>query len=117
MTAIAASNVTYTLLKQSKAENNEKVFLVQIAFGNGTLTYPTGGIPLTNVGLWGFPNYVRSVVFADSSNGDGYVYKWSQTANTIRIYQSAAQSASPQALAEISGAVAATTVVAEVRGY
>jgi hypothetical protein len=117
MTAIAASNVTYTLLKTSKAENNEKCFLVKIAFGNAALTYPSGGIPLSAISGSGFPNYVRSVVFADSSNADGYLYKWDGVNNKIRIYQT--DSASPPApLVELgSVAVAATTVVCEVRGY
>jgi hypothetical protein len=118
MAAIGTSNVTYTVVKQSKAGDAEKAYQFTIAFGNGTLTYPTGGVPLLQASL-GCPNYLRSVVFVDPSNGDGYVYKWSQSANTVRIYQSGVESASAAALAELGtgAAPSATTLVAEVVGW
>lgn len=118
MAAIAAGNVSYTFLQQKKAADAERLNLIQVGFGNGTLTYPSGGIPLTGASM-GLPNYVRSVDLVDPSNSDGYVYKWSQSANTIRIYQSGVESASALPLAEIATSVApaATTLVVSAQGW
>jgi hypothetical protein len=119
MANILSSNVTYVKVKHSRASNANNWYQFTIAFGNGTLTYPTGGVPLLQASL-GCNNYLRSVVFVDPSNGDGFLYKWDQSTNTIRIYQSAAESATAGALVELVGGTAtpaATTLVAEVVGW
>lgn len=93
MAAIGASNVTYTVQGRSsspqKEESGFKVANVRIAFGNGALTYPTGGIPLSGLSSWGFPHLIDSVVLADDANADGYVYKWDRTNNKLLMYHSA----------------------------
>lgn len=118
MAAILAANVTYSFLQQKKAADAEKLNLISVGFGNGALTYPSGGVPLTGASM-GLPNYVRSVDLVDPSNGDGFVYKWDSVNNKIRIYQSGVQSASALPLAEIATSVtpAATTLVVSAQGW
>jgi hypothetical protein len=85
-----------------------------VTFGNGALTYPPGGIPLT-AAQFGFRNFIKAVDFVDPSSGDGYVYKYDQATASIRIYEVGPALSTP--LSELgSVAVAATTLQVYARG-
>jgi len=80
-----------------------------IAFGNATLTYPTGGIPISNIRL-GMPAFVESIQFPDATDGgSGTLWQYDQVNQTIRGYSAIGT--------EISGAVAATTIDAVITGF
>lgn len=122
MPQIAAGDVTYTAMegyaRANPADPMPERGMV-ITFGNGTLTYTNGGIPLDKTKL-GCPNYLHSLVMMDSGSGVGYVAKWNQTANTVRLYQDAnVTAAAAAALTEIltSAAVSAITLRCLVKGY
>lgn len=122
MPQIASSDVTYTEITGYARANPadpmaERAFT--ISFGNGTLTYTNGGIPLDKAKL-GCPNHLHSLWMMDSGSGVGYVAKWNQTANTIRLYQDAnITAAAAAALTEIltSAAVSAMTLRCIAKGY
>jgi opacity protein-like surface antigen len=89
MSAIVAADVTYTL--QGTAVMTEAGYrqqVVKIAFGDGALTYPSGGVPLSGLSSQGFPNTIKSLVLIDSNDASGYVYKYDYETNKLRIYQS-----------------------------
>lgn len=90
MSALVAGSVTYTIQGRGilKEESGFKMASIKIAFGNSTLTYPTGGVPLSGLTSWGFPNLLDSLVFNDSANANGFVYKWDRTNNKLLIYNS-----------------------------
>jgi hypothetical protein len=91
MADIAASDVTHTLVGGTQRRKNgryEAVF--SVVFGNGTLTYPSGGIPLTK-GKLGCPSDLEELIIMDQGNANGFVYKWDRTNNKLRIYQAPAQ--------------------------
>lgn len=92
MAAIAASDVAYTSLGRGGQINDSgsRVNDLKIVFGDGALTYPAGGIPLSNLSKNGFPNVVDSFLISAASSGDGYVYKYDAVNGKLRIYQSAA---------------------------
>ena len=71
--------------KARKEESGHKVINLTIAFGNASLTYPSGGIPLTSAKL-GCPNNIVDLVIDGPSSGDGLVYKYDKANNKIRIY-------------------------------
>lgn len=87
MSAIAASDLTYTLLNRRKDESSRKRFNVKIQFGDGALTYPSGGIPLS-LGKLGCPNVIESLVVYDSG-ASGYHYEYDQANGKLRLFQSA----------------------------
>lgn len=120
MAAIATANVTYTINKKQIADSGARTFDVSIAFGNGTLTYPSGGVPLLK-GSLGCPAVISSFNITNESAGDGFTYKYDATANAIRIYQvpSSAALGSAAPLLELTTAAtpAATTLVVRVSGY
>ncbi len=119
MADIAAGDVTYTLLNKEVADSGMRVFRMTIAFGDGALTYPSGGIPLTAAKM-GCPNEIRSVDLFSPASANGYVYKYSQSNNKIRIYQGDNNNASDAELVELvaaTAAPAAATLYAEIRGW
>lgn len=122
MPQIAASDVTYAAVEGSAQAcpsdpRMERVFT--ITFGDGSLTYTDGGIPLTK-GKLGCPTHISSLHMMDAAHASGLVPKWNQTANTIRLYQDArTTAATAAALVEVltSAAVAAMTLRVYVKGY
>ncbi len=87
MADIAAGDVTYTMIKARVDDSSFKKNVMTVAFGNSSLTYPSGGIPLTS-GKMGVPNTVLELeVFGPAANG--YVYKYNAATNKIQIYQGA----------------------------
>lgn len=102
MPAIVAANVTYTIDKREKLVRS-KQNQVQIVFGDGALTYPSGGIPLTVNGL-GLSKAVDSLKILEG-NANGYRYEWDKSANTIRIMRQNLRTGSTAVAAAESGAL------------
>ncbi len=119
MADIASGDVTYTLVKQRKEDSSNKVVNLTVAFGDGALTYPAGGIPLTAAKM-GCPNQIISVLLNSPASADGYVYKYDLANNKIRIYQGDNNNAADAPLIELVGgsaAVVAATLAIEVAGW
>lgn len=85
MADLAASDITVTQIGKSEIGKFSRSHVLDLAFGDGSLLYPAGGVPLSLAKL-NLKDHVDSVEFADESNGDGYVYKWDKANNKIRIY-------------------------------
>lgn len=87
MPDIAAADVTYTHAPGNV--NYERGLgirrLVIIAFGNNSLTYPTGGVPLDKVKL-GCPNSLRSLQVLDQgANARGFKFEWDKANNKMLV--------------------------------
>ena len=102
MTDIVAANVSYSFNIRDKEFKGRRGFSSRgtISFGNGSLTYPSGGIPLTKAKI-GLPRVLRSV-FIEESNASLYTFEFDYSAQTIRIFQAAGQA--------VTGNVAAPTI-------
>ena len=83
MANIGATDVTYTIRDRQKIQGRYLV-QAQIGFGNTSLTYPSGGIPLTKAKL-GLPTQISSLEIIES-NGKALLYEWDRSADTIRIF-------------------------------
>lgn len=109
MADIAATDVTYTMqVGTAKANPADPRFsgVFKIAFGDSSLTYPSGGIPLTK-GKLGCPANIDELTILDDDDGNGYAYKFNREGNTIKIYQSPARTHAHDLL--IIGGQASTT--------
>ena len=118
MADIAAGDVTYTLVKQRKEDSGNKVINLTVAFGNGTLTYPSGGIPLTAAKM-GCPNQIISCMLNSPASSNGFVYKYDLTNNKL-IYQGDNDNSADAALIELVAATdtpAAATLALQVTGW
>lgn len=121
MADIAAGDLTYTKREgQDELTGSSKYRAVySVAFGDGTDTYPSGGIPLTKGNL-GLPNAIESLTILEDAAGNGYVYKYDDSAATIRIYQGDFANTDAQPLTEfVAGttAVPATTLIVDAIGW
>jgi hypothetical protein len=85
MADLASTDVTYTSVRKPEIGRNSKTVIVDVAFGDGSLTYPTGGVPLDKAKL-GFRDHVDSIRIVNPSHGDGFVYKPDISNLKIRIY-------------------------------
>lgn len=121
MAAIAAGDVSYSIPARGMevcAESSKRQVFASVTFGDGALTYPAGGIPLTKAKL-GLPNQLESLLFVDSGSANGYVYKFDQANAKIRIYQGDNDNVADAPLIELGGsaAPAAVTLKVQARGY
>lgn len=116
MANIAAANVTYTV-KNLRRLGNSKVFnLVSLAFGNGSLTYGVGGIPLT-IGNLGCPNALENLqVVSNYSTASGYVMFYDPNTTKLKLFKGG--NGNGAALIEASGDVpSAQTIDVQVVGW
>lgn len=89
MADIAASDVTVTILNRRNLGNSKKLNRVRLAFGDGALTYPAGGVPITK-GKLGCPVVIESMSIVDKGTS-GYEFKYDQSAEKIVMFQAPAQ--------------------------
>lgn len=92
MANIAASDITVTILNRRTMDSGRKSVNAKLAFGNGALTYPAGGVPISLAAL-GCPNTIESLyIYDDGVSG----YKWTYDAVNMKLVavRQGAQSAS-----------------------
>jgi len=113
----AISGFTYQLVSERKLDSspgqNELQF--KITYGDGTDTYPSGGIPLA-LGSLGLRNYCDSLVFAGQDAPDGYVYKFDRNDLKVRIFQDPSGSSAGQMVELTTGATPSGELFVIVRG-
>lgn len=86
MADIAAGNVTYTVKNSRTLGDSRKSLRVQLVFGDGALTYPAGGIPIT-IGSLGCPTIVESMNIV-AQGTSGYVFKYIQSTAKLAMWLS-----------------------------
>ena len=69
MADLASTDLTYTSVRKAEIGRISKTVLVDVAFGDGALTYPNGGVPLDKAKL-GFRDHVDSIKIVNPSHGD-----------------------------------------------
>jgi hypothetical protein len=118
MVALASTDVTLTVNEQTR-QTNQKRNRVTVAFGNGTLTYPSGGVPMPAIGNFGMTEAINGMLFLEPNAANGFVYKYDISENKIRIYQGDNNNVADAPLIELTTAAtpAATTLVTEVVGW
>jgi hypothetical protein len=117
----AITSATYTINYKRRLGDSKVINNVSIVFGNGTLTYATGGFALSG-GSMGCPNNIESVIVLSNTNS-GYVPRWDQATGNMLVFEVAAIAtgtggavAAPLVEAN-TAALAAQTVVCDVIGW
>lgn len=118
MADIAAADVAYTLQSgTAKTEGDSRQGAVyKIVFGDGALTYPSGGVPLTKGNL-GLPTVIEEFFIMDSNDANGLIYKYDYENAKLRIYTGDNDETADGPLVEVSGALAATTLYVKAIGW
>lgn len=106
MADIASSNVTYTKIRTWIA-GKARHTVYTVAFGNATLTYPTGGVPLILASL-GLKRYC-DVMIVNSAATSAYTFKSDVSGLKVIMETAAAEAANP--------AIAATTITVYAIGW
>lgn len=120
MPQIGSADVTYAQLQGVASAtpcSPARELGMAISFGNGTLTYTDGGIPLQKSKL-GCPGVLLKFIMMDAASSTGYVPKFDYANLKIRLYQNDTAATLGQ-LIEVatSAAVAAVTLKVLVEGY
>ena len=86
MADIASTDVTYTEQPGGgHTSTGRRTGIFKIQFGDGSLTYPAGGVPLLKAKL-GCPNAIEEFTIFDSHDADGRLYKYDAENVKVRIY-------------------------------
>lgn len=85
MTALAAADVTVTV-QDRWIEGPVKYSRCKIEFGDGALTYPSGGVPLPTYPSWGFKRNIEFLTLTDADDDSGYVWKYDQENHKLRAW-------------------------------
>ena len=86
MADIAATDITVTFLDKRR-HDGRSYFNVQLAFGNGALTYPAGGVPIS-IGAVGTPTSLESLIVYDKGTS-GYDWTYDRTNKKLVAIQGA----------------------------
>lgn len=89
MTNLAVGDVTYTVKNTRKMSDSRNINRIQLAFGDGALTYPAGGIPLSK-GKMGCPVIIESLVVVDQGTS-GYRFQYDSTNEKLVVVQAPVQ--------------------------
>lgn len=89
MADLASSDVTYALVNQRTLSDSRKFNRIRLSFGDGALTYPAGGIPLSK-GKMGCPVVIESLIVVDKGVS-GYSFMYDQSAEKLVMFQAPAQ--------------------------
>lgn len=131
MPQLGTADITYTQLayaSHGSPSEPMRQFQFTMLFPNGAnVLYTSGGIPLSR-GKLGCPAILEKFILEDEGSSVGYVAKWDNVANTIRLYQMSINTTAAsgtgaivvtQALTELttSSTVASTTLRAIVQGW
>ncbi len=85
MADIASTDVTITVQKVRRY-GKYKTNLVKIAFGNATLTYPSGGVPLPSGLSFGLRKELQSLSLVDEDDASGIQWKYDAENKKLRAY-------------------------------
>jgi|SRR5712664_1897933 len=117
MVALAAANVTLTVT-QRRIFAKQRRHKVTMAFGDGVLTYPPGGVPMPTKNSFGFARILETMNLQDAGSADGFIYKFDEANQALRIYQGDNANASPAPAVELGAvAVTAKTLKVEAIGW
>ena len=89
MANIAATDITVTMTHQSIIGGSKKCNVVKLVFGDGALTYPAGGVPISKAAL-GCPNIIESLKVFDKGTS-GYEWSFDKTNSKLVALQAPAQ--------------------------
>ena len=113
MADLAASDVTHLILNNRTKGDSRKQNRIRLSFGDGALTYPAGGIPLSK-GKLGCPVVIESMHVVDKGNS-GYNFMYDQSAEKLLLFRTNTANAPEEEPSAV--AIAAQIVECELIGY
>jgi hypothetical protein len=116
MGAFASTDITVTIAARDReiagAQAGRNMTIATVAFGNGSLTYATGGVPMPAIGTFGFRNEIKQGLIQQPS-ANGFIYKYDATNRKIKIFTQGVRTGSTGAGAAENGARVEDSFAAE----
>lgn len=87
MADLASSNVTITIQKNriiKGSPGSQQRNVVKIAFGDGSLTYPSGGVPLPAASSFGMRRELEFITLIDGGSAVGILWKYDYANKKLR---------------------------------
>jgi hypothetical protein len=88
MTDLVATDVT-VVVNERYIQGRKKYTECTLTFGNGSLTYPTNGVPMPTYEKLGLKRNVQSMI-VEEQNASGLVWEYDVSAHKLRALRSAA---------------------------
>lgn len=85
MTDLAVGNITVTIERRS-IEGKTRRNRVKLEFGDGALTYPSGGVPMPVFGTLGMKRNIDFLTVFDENDASGIVWKYDKSNHKLRGY-------------------------------
>lgn len=85
MVALVAADVTITV-EQRRIVGKQRRNRVKIAFGNGALTIPAGGVPLPAAASFGMVRNLEYLTIFDENDASGIIWKYDKDNNKLRAW-------------------------------
>lgn len=108
MAAITAADVAVAVSPQNRdiagAAAFKNMTLASLTFGNGSLTYPTGGVPLPAISAFGLHKAIEFAAI-EQPPANGFVYKYDKTNHKIKIFTQGVLTGATAAAANEDGAL------------
>jgi len=86
MANLASTDVTVTPVGKAWIAGGKKYQQVSIAYGNATLLYPVGGIPLPDFTHFGLRRNLDQLIFTDKEVAGGFSPDWDKSAGTLKLF-------------------------------
>ena len=89
MADLTANDVTVSLpanMRQFVPGAFKDISIATVSFGNGSLTYPSGGVPLPDKSKFGFRRAIQFGAVMEGGTIAGLTFKYDQAAHAIRIF-------------------------------
>jgi len=107
MGAFASTDITVTIASRDReisgAQAGRNQTIASVAFGDGSLTYGTGGVPMPAIGTFGFRNEIKMGLI-EQPYANGFIYKYDATNRKIKIFTQGVRMGSTAAGAPENGA-------------
>jgi hypothetical protein len=118
MAAIAAADVTVTVTEKWRA-GKKYWSRGTLAFGNGSATYSTAGIPLPAIGTFGFSTVMDTLqIFGLNARTTDYAVRWNKADHKLQLFEEEAVAAGgPLPECDVAEAPAARTYDFLASGY
>ncbi|WP_028316698.1 hypothetical protein [Desulfatibacillum aliphaticivorans] len=90
MADLAASDVAVAVSPRDRdivppPAGRKVMTIASIAFGDGVKTYPSGGVPLPDMGQFGFKREIGFVAIQQPAS-NGFMYKYDQENHKLKIF-------------------------------
>lgn len=115
MTALAATDVSVSIPPTDRnivSDSPKLISLATITFGDGALTYPTGGVPMPDKAQFGFCRQIQHIIIQQPVS-IGFVFRYDQADHKMKILTQGVVTGSTSVTTSANGALVENSASAE----